>query len=154
MQLAVLAAVAVALPAHGTLVPGRSLGGVRLGDRPARVLRLWGRNHGVCANCRRTTWYYNYARYEPQGAGVEFSRGRVAAVFTLWSPKGWRGPRGLRLGDPADRIRAAYGLLPMEHCTNYDAYAIVAQRNVTVFYVFANKLWGFALTRPSVSVCR
>src|SRR5437588_5653588 len=153
MPLALLA-LAAALPLHGTMVPGQSLAAVKLGDPPARVVRLWGRNHGVCTDCPRTTWYYNYARYEPQGAGVEFAHGRVGAVFTLWSPSGWRATSGLRLGDPATRIKSLYGSLPVEHCGPYDAYALVRPGSVTVFYVVGMKLWGFGLTRPALSVCR
>ncbi len=154
MALALFAVAIAALPIHGTLRPGMSLGGVKLGDTPARVVHDWGRSHGVCAECRKTTWYYNYARYGPQGAGVEFSKGRVDAVFTLWSPSGWRASNGLRLGDPAGRLNALYGALPVEHCGTYDAYALVRARSVTAFYVVGSKLWGFGLMRPSVSVCR
>jgi len=151
----VLAAVlAASLPVHGTLVPGMSLGGLRLGTSPARVTRTWGHGHGVCAACARPTWYYNYTRYEPQGAGVEFSRGRVAAIFTLWSPTGWRTSAGLRVGDLATRISALYGRLPLEQCSTYDAYALVRAGSVTAFYVVNGKLWGFGLSLPSVPVCR
>jgi hypothetical protein len=154
MPLALLAAVAAALPLHGTLVPDKSLGGIKLGDSSARVLRIWGPRHGVCSNCAQTTWYYNYVRYEPQGAGVEFVRGRVGAVFTLWSPSGWRATSGLRLGEPAGRIKTVYGSLPVEHCGTYDAYVLVGASAVTVFYVVGTRVWGFGLTGQAVSVCR
>jgi hypothetical protein len=139
---------------HGIFAPGRSLGGVRLRDSPARVVALWGRNHGVCRACTRTTWYYNYTRYEPQGAGVEFARGRVAAVFTLWSPTGWRTPNGLQLGDPASRIAALYGPMRDANCGDYDAQFTVRRGRVSVFYVQDDNVWGFGLSRPSISVCR
>ena len=150
----VLAALAGMLPLHGTLVPARSLGGLRLGDSPAHVVATWGRGFGVCTGCAQTTWYYNYTRYQPQGAGVEFAGTRVRALFTLWSPTGWRTTRGLRIGDPAARITALYGPLALERCGNYDARVVIRARSVTAFYVVRGKVWGFGLMRPSVSACR
>jgi hypothetical protein len=150
--LAVLAA-ALALPLHGTLVPGTSLGGLHLGDSPTHVAATWGRTFGVCAGCARPTWYYNYAAYEPQGAGVAFAGRRVVQLFTLWSPTGWRTAQGLRTGDPATQIRALYGRLSSVRCTGYDAYELVGPRSVTSFYVVNGKVWGFGLSRPAVHQC-
>src|SRR5207237_8386479 len=94
VQLNVLAAaVAVALPVHGTVVPGASLGGVRLGDSQQRVGAVRGRKFAVCRGCARITWYYNYAAYEPQGAAVEFQAGRAVALYTLSSRSLWRAPQ-------------------------------------------------------------
>ena len=149
-----LTALAATLPLHGTLVPGKSLGGLRLGDSPARVVAAWGHGFGVCTDCARTTWYYNLARYQPQGAGVEFAGRRVAALFTLWSPTGWRTAQGLRTGDRAARITALYGRLPRQSCGTYDARVLIRARSVTTFYVVRGKVWGFGLSRPSVAVCR
>ena len=54
MRLLVLATAAAALlPAHGVVVPGRSLGGLRIGDPAARVQALWGGAFGVCRGCGR-----------------------------------------------------------------------------------------------------
>jgi hypothetical protein len=154
-MLTVLAAVvAAALPTHGTLVPARSLGGVRLGDTPPRVRALWGPRYGTCTSCPHTTWYFNYARYQPQGAGVEFRNARVVAVFTLWSPSGWRTSAGLRTEEPAARITRLYGALPRATCGTYDAYLQTRANVTTVFYVFDGKVWGFGLSRPWVSACR
>ena len=149
---AVLAA-ALALPLHGTLVPAKSLGGLRLGDSPARVVATWGRKFGVCSGCARPTWYYNYTAYEPQGAGVAFAGRHVVQLFTLWSPTGWRTPQGLRTGDLAGRIAALYGRLSLVSCSGYDAYELIRARSVTSFYVVDGKVWGFGLSRPAVSQC-
>jgi hypothetical protein len=62
----------------GVLVPGETLGGVRIGMTKAEVGANWGDRRGVCRECRRTTWYFNYRPFQPQGAGVVFERGRVA----------------------------------------------------------------------------
>ena len=149
---AVLAA-ALALPLHGTLVPAKSLGGLRLGDSPAHVVATWGRKFGVCSGCARPTWYYNYTAYEPQGAGVAFAGRHVVQLFTLWSPTGWRTPQGLRTGDVARRISALYGRLSLVRCSGYDAYELIRARSVTSFYVVDGKVWGFGLSRPAVPQC-
>src|ERR671932_1991688 len=107
-----LALVALFLPQHGILVPGKSLGGVRLGASPAQVERAWGRFHGTCRSCAHRTWYFTYRRFDRKGAGVEFRNGRAAAIFTLWKPPGWRTSRGLTLGEPTARMTALYGALP------------------------------------------
>lgn len=149
MVLAVLVAtVAAALPQHGVLVPGRSLAGVRLGDPPAQVERRLGRDHGVCDRCPTRTWYYTYKPFTQPGLAVVFRRDRVAAVFTLWQPKGWRSTSGQQLGDVAPR-----GLATVV-CKGYSAHVVYRGRTVTAYYVVDEKLWGFGLSRPAEPVCR
>jgi hypothetical protein len=148
------ATVAAALPLHGTVVPGRSLGGVRLGDPPSRVASVWGHRFGVCSGCQRTTWYFNYVRYAPQGLGVEFRRKRVVALFTLWSPAGWHTAEGLRTGDPAARITPLYGRLPSVSCNVYSAFLLRRRDALTAVYVLHGEVWGFGVSRPSVAPCR
>jgi hypothetical protein len=155
MQLnAIAAAVAAALPLHGTVVPGTSFGGLRLGDTTQRVVATWGTKFAVCRGCRSTTWYYNYAPYEPQGAAVEFRRRRVIGLYTLWSPTGWHTPEGVRTGDPAGHITAVYGPLTQLDCGTYQAFQLPRSRAQTAFYVFGEKVWGLGLSRRSVPVCR
>ena len=147
-------ALAMTLPLHGTVVPGKSLGGVRVGASPAKVRTAWGRAFGVCTDCKERTWYFTYARYAPQGAGVEFRRKRVAALFTLWSPSGWHTAEGLRIGDDAARVTAVYGPLTRLDCGTYDAYQLPRGRFATDFYAFDGKVWGFAVTLTGVPACR
>ena len=148
------AAVAASLPQQGVLVPGESLGGLGLGATRAQVAAAWGEEHGVCRSCRQTTWYFTYRRFEPQGAGVELRQGRVAALFTLWQPAGWRTSRGLRLGDEASRVRALYGPLPRTRCAGYEALTLRRGRTSTVFYVLRDEVWGFGLLRAGLRPCR
>jgi hypothetical protein len=152
--LLVALALAGALPEPGALVPGESLGGLRLGATPARVTAAWGPTYGVCRSCRQTTWYFNYRPFEPQGAGVELRRGRVSALFTLWQPPGWRTPDGLRLGDDASRVTALYGPLPRVRCAGYDALTLRRGRTLTAFYVLRDELWGFGLAHAGARPCR
>jgi hypothetical protein len=149
-----LALAAMLLPQPGVLVPGTSLGGVRLGATRAQVEHTWGRFHGTCRGCARQTWYFTYARFDRHGAAVEFRRGRVAAVFTLWQPAGWKTSRGLTLGSTASQISATYGALPRLQCGTYVAYTRTRPRSVTAFYVVGDTLYGFGLMRPRVPVCR
>lgn len=147
-----LAAVALAstLPQHGVLVPGRSLAGVRLGDRPAQVERRLGRFHGTCRGCARRTWYFTYEKFTEQGLGVEFRSGRVDAVYTLASPAGWSTAGGLDLGAPAKSLPQLQGVA----CHGYRALVARAPDAVTAYYVVDAKLWGFGLLAPRASVCR
>jgi hypothetical protein len=136
------------------LVPGRSLGGVTLGDTKAQVEARWGRAYGVCRGCARETWYFNYYAFQPRGAGVEWRGGRVAAVFTVYQPLGWRTAKGLELDDHVSRIRGTHGPLPRTECPGYTVYTLRARNAVTAFYVLRDRLWAFGLSRPGVPLCR
>ncbi|MDQ2983853.1 MAG: hypothetical protein M3R70_08035 [Actinomycetota bacterium] len=141
-------------PRSGVLRPGASLGGLRLATTPAQVRRAWGRSYGVCRSCRDRTWYFNYSAFKPQGAGVVFRGRRVAAIFTLWRPSGWRSADGLRFGDPVAQVTARYPRAARTTCDGYFAYTIGVHNSRTDFYVLSGKLWGFGLRRPSVPPCR
>lgn len=152
--LALAVPAAAAPPQQGVLVPGRSLGGILLGDTAKQVLARWGRGFGICRSCTEPTWYYNFVPFRPAGAGVSFGGGRVDAVFTLWSPSGWRTTRGLKLGDPVARVTALYGALSRTDCAGYYALTLPQARTTTVFYVTGETLWGFGLTRRGAPPCR
>ena len=137
-------------PRAGVLDPGRSLGGVRLGDTAAQVLTRFGRFHGVCRGCGVRTWYFTYRPYDQQGVGVELERGRVIAIFTLWSPPGWRTTGGLELGAPVQTLPT----LRSVRCRGYRALLARTPRALTAYYVVDGKLWGFGLQRPNVGICR
>jgi hypothetical protein len=145
--LVLAAPAAAALPREGVLVPGRSLGGVRLGMPMKTVIARWGRSFGVCRGCRSTTWYYTYARFQPQGVGVSFRDGRVDALFTLWQPPGWRTSLGVLLGDDAAQVTAAYGPLDRRRCDGYSTLVLRTRTGVTEFYVVGERLWGFGVSR-------
>lgn len=151
--LALAASANAAPPREGTFVPGASLAGVEIGMTKAEVTRTWGERHGLCRDCFRTTWYFNYRPFEPQGAGVVFERGRVAHVFTVWRPRGWRTSRGLTLGAPAAEISKTYGPLDRRQCIFYYALVEPGLEAQTVYYVFRDRLWGFGLTVPDASPC-
>jgi hypothetical protein len=141
-------------PRVGLVVPGRTLGGLLLGATKSQVKAAWGTRHGVCRDCRTSTWYFNYRRFEPQGAGVTFRRGRAVALFTLWSPPDWRTNRGLAIGEPAARVADVYGAPLRTPCTNYYALTIPSKRSTTAIYVFDDQVWGFALLARGQRVCR
>jgi hypothetical protein len=152
--LAVALAAALALPQQGVLVPGKSLGGVRLGAGEAQVRAAWGPHVGVCRGCRHRTLYFTYGKFDQVGAGVELRRGRAVALFTLSLPTGWRTDRGVRLGDSTISVNGAYGALPHVECGHY--YALVQRRGAvaTAFYFKGDTLWAFGLMRASVPICR
>ncbi len=141
------------LPQRGVLVTGRSLAGVELGDSMAKVKALWGGRFTRCGSCEPTMWFYWYPPpADPQGAGVQFSQGRVVAVFTLGSPAGWHTETGIRVGQildnptkPGSRWRSCTGYSASSTLTTHDA--------VTSILTQGSAVYGFALTRPSVSPC-
>ena len=154
--LAALLAVAPAASApqsKGLLVPGRSLGGVSVGMTKADVLRVWGKRHGVCRDCPRTTWYFNYEKFTPQGAGVVLERGKVTHVFTVWNPAGWRSSDGLELGATEAEVDAALVLNDERLCDGYDALLAQGKTATTVYYLYDSELWGFGLTKPGANPC-
>jgi hypothetical protein len=144
-----------ALPKQGELVVGRTLGGVRLGMTPAQVRSVWGNRFGICRNCSDRTWYFTYRPFQPQGAAVSFRNGRVNAIWTLWSPEGWRTRNGaLRLGTGESRVTAVLGSLFTTPCGSYSALIRTRGDVSTVYYVFGGKLWGFGLMRAAATPCR
>jgi hypothetical protein len=141
-------------PRAGLVVPGKTLGGLALEATKAQVRATWGRRHGVCRDCPAETWYFNLKRFEPQGAGVTFRKGRAVALFTVWSPPGWRTTQGLRIGDPEFRISTIYGTLFRIDCGRYSASTMRNKGVTTAFYVVDEQVWGFGLSRPGQPVCR
>jgi hypothetical protein len=135
------------------LVPGKSLGGVRLGMTKDDVLASWGKRHGVCRSCPDPTWYFNYQPFEPQGTGVVFREGRVSHAFTVWRPIGWKTPEGLFLGAESSDVARTYGSLDKRECASYEALLLPGDHATSVFYVFRDKVWGFGLMRPNASPC-
>ena len=148
------AASAAAIPKEGVVVPGVRLGGIRLGAGEVQVKRAWGADFGLCAICDLPTWYFNYAAFQPQGAGVAFRRHRVVALFTLYAPPNWRTSKGLKIGDDATRISELYGGLKLVACGFYSAYEIPGRGATTAIYVQDGKVWGFGISRPGVRLCR
>ena len=134
-----------ALPAAATFVPGRSLAGVRLGEPAAEVRAHLGSDYGVCRGCATTTWYFTYRRFDDKGLGIELTRGRVSAVYTLWQPPGWHSST-TALGDPQEKVGPALTVV----CSGYDALV----RGTSVYYVVDSKVWGFGLLRRDRSPCR
>jgi hypothetical protein len=145
-------ALSLMLPKHGVLVPSRSLGGVQLGMTPAQVQHVWGRTFGRCRSCAHKTWYFNYEKFHAEGAAVRFRKGRVDAVWTLWKPPGWR-VGTLELGASSAALTDRVGALVTIPCGSYDARIATRHGVTTVYYVYADQLWGFGLSRPSASPC-
>jgi hypothetical protein len=145
---------AAGLPKAGTLVPGRSLGGVRLGESQRSVRAALGAFYGVCTDCASRTWYFTYRPFEKQGLAVELTRGRVSGVYTLWQPQGWHGPRRLGLGTAALSLHRLVGHLRAVVCPGYEALVRDTVHARTAYYMFNGKLWGFGLFRRGASPCR
>jgi len=154
LLLCAAAPAAAALPRDGTLFPGRSLGGVRLGESAAGVRAALGRGYGVCRGCSTTTWYFTYRPFARQGLAVELTRGRVSGVYTVWQPDGWSAPKGLRLGAVEAQVTTLAGPLVVLACSGYDALTKDTTEVRTAYYIVDGKLWGFGLLRAHTNPCR
>lgn len=145
---------AAGLPRGGTLVPGHSLGGIRLDESAHAVRAALGRKHGVCEGCARRTWYLTYKPFDPHGLAVEFLHRRVSAVYTLWQPTGWHTTNGLRLGATALQVHHRAGRLHTITCATYDALVADRSGSRTAYYLYNGSLWGFGLFLAHWSPCR
>jgi hypothetical protein len=146
------------LPSKGVLVPNQSLAGVHLRDTPAQVRAAVGTRYSVCKSCASPSWFYfregTFSGGET-GLGVSFRHNRVAAVYTLGYPVGWRTAQGLKVGQDPERMRTLYGRsLRLTECVGYMAYSARGTKAVTTFFTMESFVSGFALTLPSESVCR
>jgi hypothetical protein len=147
---------AAALPARGLLVAGTSLAGVRLGDSPAAVELVWGKDHTTCSGCPLRTWLFLYWD-RPVGAAVTFdAASRAVAVFTLGQPLGWRTQKGLWVGTEIHGLTAKYDTPSMSYkaCIGYSALSVTEGDVVTSIYTQAESVYGFALTQRGQPVCR
>jgi hypothetical protein len=150
--LAVAAAIG-ALPHGGVLVPGRSLGGVSLGEPAAQVRAALGA-HGVCDGCAATTWFFTYRTFTQPGLAVELTAGRVSAVYTVWRPQGWHSAGGLQLGAVEGQVtKLASPVTPIQ-CPGYAALVRDTGAARTAYYIFDGKLWGFGLMHAGANPCR
>ena len=145
---------AAAPPTAGTLVPGHLLGGIRLGDTAAEVRAALGKRYGVCRGCRTTTWYFTYRPFTREGLGVELTRNRVSAVYTVWQPAGWSAPKGLTIGAVEAQVTTLAGPLVVLTCSGYEALTKNTAAVQTAYYIVDGKLWGFGLLRAHTNPCR
>jgi hypothetical protein len=153
--LCLAATATAALPQPGTLVPGRSLAGIRIGETAAGVQATLGHTYGPCQGCTVQTWYFNYRPFDEHGLGVEFMHGRVSAIYTLWQPAGWRSQQGLQLGAVQGQVTQLAGTLVPVQCTGgYEALVTDTHAVRTAYYIVDGKLWGFGLVPALESPCR
>jgi hypothetical protein len=150
-----LAATAAAgLPKAGVLVPGRSLGGIRLGESPRAVRAALGTFYGTCRGCPRRTWYFTYLPFDKHGLAVEFKGGRVSGVYTLWRPAGWHAPHKLGFGSSVLTVHRRTGASRTVTCKDYEALVQDSAHARTAYYLLNGRLWGFGLFRRGASPCR
>jgi hypothetical protein len=144
------------LPSRGVLIPGKSLGGVSLGQTQTKVRALWGGRFTECEKsfCKDPTWLYFYATGEPLGAATRFRKDKVVAVFTLGATTGWKTSNGLKIADPASRVYELYGSPRYTKCIGYEALSVTQGGVVTSFYLTSGVIYGFALTVPGLTVCQ
>jgi hypothetical protein len=147
-------AAAPSAPVHGVVVEGARFAGLPLGLTPAEVRARWGRRYGICDTCGAATWYYTFARYKPQGIGVQFGSGRTVAYFTLGSPGGWRTLRGVHIGDQTTKVTETYGSAPTVHCLGYDVMQTTVRNALVLFYLNGTQVYGLGLMSRTTSPCR
>jgi hypothetical protein len=152
--LVLTAPAAAGLPRAGALVPGRSLGGIRLGESQRGVRAALGTFYGACRDCARRTWYFTYRPFGRRGLAVELSRGRVSGVYTVWRPAGWHAPHRLAVGSPVLAVHKLARTGVTFTCHGYAALVRDSAHARTAYYVYRGKLWGFGLFRPGGNPCR
>ena len=145
---------AAGLPTVGTLVPARSLGSVRLGESPRAVRAALGTFYGTCRGCRQRTWYFTYRAFDRHGLAIEFTRGRVSAVYTLWRPAGWHTAHKLGFGSSVLAVHRVTRASRTITCSGYEALVRDSARARTAYYLYGGRLWGFGLFRSGASPCR
>jgi hypothetical protein len=150
----VATAAAAGLPKAGVLVPGQSLGGIRLGESPRAVRAALGTFYGTCRGCPRRTWYFTYAPFDRQGLAVEFTGGKVSGLYTLWRPEGWHAPHQLGFGSSVLAVHRLTGASRTVICRGYEALARDSAQARTAYYLVKGRLWGFGLFRRGDSSCR
>jgi hypothetical protein len=154
LALALAAPAASGLPKAGVLVPGRSLGGIHLGDSSRAVRSTLGTFYGTCRGCPRRTWYFTYRPFDKRGLAVEFTGGRVSSVYTLWRPAGWHSRHKLGFGSSLLAVHKLTGASRTVTCKDYEALVRDSAHARTAYYVFDGRLWGFGLFRRGASPCR
>jgi hypothetical protein len=154
LALALAAPAAAGLPKAGALVPGRSLGGIRLSESPRAVRAALGTFYGTCRECPRRTWYFTYLPFEKQGLAVEFTGGQVSGLYTLWRPKGWHAPHKLGFGSSVLAVHKLTGASRTVTCGGYEALVRDSVQARTAYYLLDGRLWGFGLFRRGASPCR
>ena len=93
--------------------------------------------------------------FSAAGAVVSFRSGRVASIFTLGEPRGWRTSRGPpRIGDSSVKLTRLYEPLGRRRWGSYDALTLSRGGTVTAFYVKNARLFAFGLSRAGAPVCR
>ena len=154
IALALAVPAAAGLPKPGVLVPGRSLGGIRLGESPRAVRAALGTFYGTCRGCSRRTWYFTYGYLDKHGLAVEFRRGRVSGVYTLWRPAGWHAPHKLGFGSSVLAVHRRTGASRTIRCGDYEALVRDSAHARTAYYLVDGRLWGFGLFGRGASPCR
>ena len=151
---ALAAPAAAGLPKAGALAPGRSLGGIRLGESPQAVRSTLGTFYGTCRGCPRRTWYFTYRPFDRHGLAVEFTGGQVSGLYTLWRPPGWHAPHELGFGSSVLAVHRLTGASNTVRCHGYEALVRDSAHARTAYYLFDGRLWGFGLFRRGASPCR
>jgi hypothetical protein len=154
VALALAAPAAAGLPRAGALVPGRSLGGIRLGEARQAVRSALGTFYGTCRGCPRRTWYFTYRPFDKHGLAVEFTGGHVSGVYTLWRPAGWHAPHKLGFGSSVLTVHTLTHASRTITCSDYSALVRDSAHARTAYYLFDGRLWGFGLFRRDASPCR
>lgn len=148
------ATAAAELPKAGTLVPGRSLGGMRLGESPRAVRAALGTFYGTCRNCTRRTWYFTYGPEDRHGLAVELTNGHVSGLYTLWKPDGWHAPHELGFDTSVLAVHQLTRASRTIACRGYSALVRDSPHARTAYYLYDGRLWGFGLFRRGASPCR
>jgi hypothetical protein len=146
--LAVSAAVPAA-PARSELVvvPGKSMGGVKLGDTFSTVRRVYGKQYFPAPNGPN----YREILFRVPDLIVRLRSEKVVALIS--SADNLRTNEGLAVGQPIGRIKALYGTLPTVHCDVAVLHVIRGATSATYIGTYGGKVAGIDIALRSEAPC-
>ena len=154
--LALAAPAAAGLPRAGTLVPGRSLGGIRLDETQHAVRAALGAVYGVCRRLRAADVVLHV-----QAVRRARARGRVrpaaassGGLHALAAGGLARAERPPPRRDAARRCTSAPARSARSRAPATTRSSRDSPRPRTAYYLVDGRLWGFGLFRRSASPCR
>jgi len=147
-------ALAAALPSPASteaadlvVVPGTSMGGVKLGDSLATVRRVFGKQSFPAPPGPN----YKEILFRVPDLIVRLRNDKVVALVS--SAENLRTPQGLAVGQPISRVKAVYGTLPTLRCDVAVLHVIRGATSATYIGTVRGEVAGIDIAMRSEPPC-